>query len=166
MKKPLKIITKDSGSWSFFSLILLACPAPAADFAGQVIGIQDGDTLTVLIEQKPLRVRLAEIDAPEKAQPFGNRSKQSLAELCHRKAATVTPKATDRYGRTVAAVSCAGNDAGAHQVVSGMAWVYDRYASPATPLYALQDTARAARSGLWSESSPVPPWEWRKKPRP
>lgn len=127
-----------------------------------MVGIQDGDTLTVLIDQKPLRVRLAEIDAPEKAQPFGNRSRQSLAALCHQKPATVTTKATDRYGRTVAAVSCAGNDASTHQVASGMAWVYDRYASRATPLYALQDAARASRVGLWTDPDPIPPWIWRK----
>lgn len=140
--------------------------ADAADLTGTVIGIQDGDTLTVLVDRKPLRVRLAEIDAPEKAQPFGARSKESLSGLCFQKSAKVQPVATDRYGRTVAAVSCAGQDAAAHQVSNGMAWVYDRYAAATSPLYVMQDLARSTAAGLWSERTPIPPWKWRRTPSP
>jgi endonuclease YncB( thermonuclease family) len=130
---------------------------------GLVVGIQDGDTLTVLIDRQQLRIRIAEIDAPEKAQPFGSRSRQSLATLCNQKPASVRPVTRDRYGRTVAAVSCSGSDVATHQVRTGMAWVYNRYASPASPLYPLQDAARAAGAGLWADHSPVAPWDWRKK---
>ena len=110
-------------------------------------------------------MRLAEIDAPESKQPFGNRSRQSLAALCFKKPATVSTVNKDRYGRTVGYVVCAGTDAQAHQVSTGMAWVYDRYSKPTSPLYALQSAAKAARAGLWADKEPIPPWEWRRKPK-
>lgn len=129
-----------------------------------VVGVSDGDTLTVLHDQQQIKVRLAEIDAPEKAQAFGSKSKQSLSDMCFGKQAEVTPKARDRYGRTVARVRCDGIDANAEQVQRGMAWVYDRYVTDRS-LYQLQDEARAARRGLWADSAPVPPWEWRHRSR-
>lgn len=72
-------------------------------------------------------VRLAEVDAPEKAQPFGQRSKELLSTLCFRKQAEIRPSTRDRYGRTVAHVICAGTDANAAMVRTGMAWAYTRY---------------------------------------
>jgi micrococcal nuclease len=77
---------------------------PAADsLSGRVVGITDGDTLTVLVDRQQLKVRLVEIDAPEKEQPFGNRSKQPLAELCFNKTVVLVDKGLDRYGRYVSA---------------------------------------------------------------
>ena len=91
-----------------------------------VIAIADGDTLTARCEgadgMENIKFRLAEIDAPEKGQAFGARSKQHLAELCFQKQATVTPRTKDRYLRTVANVECEGVDAGTEQVRAGMAW--------------------------------------------
>lgn len=133
----------------------------AAAFIASVIGISDGDTLTIQIDREPVRVRIAEIDAPEKKQPFGTRSKQTLVELCFGKLAEVTPQTKDRYGRTVARVSCNGQDVSEHQLKNGMAWVFDRYVTDRS-LYGIQDDARQARQGLWSDENPVPPWEWRK----
>jgi endonuclease YncB( thermonuclease family) len=93
-----------------------------------VIAIADGDTLTVLCnDNQQIKIRLAEIDAPEKAQPFGNRSTQSLADICFQKQAEIKPQTKVRYGRTVARVICDGTDANAEQVKRGMAWVYDKY---------------------------------------
>lgn len=127
-----------------------------------VVAISDGDTLTVRPDgSEQLRVRVAEIDAPESRQPFGAASKRSLSDLCFRERAEIRPQKRDRYGRTVARVTCRGQDASAHQVRSGMAWVFDRYASDRS-LFQLQDDAKAAGRGLWSERTPVPPWEWRK----
>ena len=146
-------------------LLLCTTLANAADFTGKVVSVADGDTLTVLLNREQVFIRLAKIDAPEKAQPYGNRSRQSLSDLCHGKAATVQDEGKDRYGRTIGTVNCAGIDANAEQVRRGMAWVYDRFARPDSPLYALQDQARAARSGLWADPKPVPPWEWRRKER-
>jgi len=106
-------------------------------------------------------VRLAEIDAPEKRQPFGQRSRQHLAGLCFQVTANVQPVNRDRYGRTVAHVECLGTDAGTAQVPAGMAWVFDRYATDRS-LYVEQDAARAAKAGLWSDTEPVAPRDWRK----
>jgi micrococcal nuclease len=136
----------------------------AAAFLASVIGISDGDTLTVLHERQPIKIRVAEIDAPEKKQPFGTRSKQSLSDLCFGKQAEVFPQKTDRYGRTIARVKCDGQDASAQQVQAGMAWVYDRYATDRA-LYDIQDEARQAERGLWSDVKPTPPWQWRKSRR-
>lgn len=141
--------------------VLLFAHCAYAETSGKVIGIADGDTLTVLAERQQIKVRLAEIDAPEKGQAFGNRSKQSLSVLCHGKQARLDDKGKDRYGRTLARVYCDGTDANAEQVRRGMAWVYDRYVTDRS-LYVLQDEAKAARRGLWADSSPMPPWEWRR----
>jgi len=143
--------------------LAVALSFPAwADTTGVVVGVHDGDTLTVLVGKQQVKVRLAEIDAPELRQAFGNRSRQSLADLCFQQSAKVEQIARDRYGRSVGKVECAGMDASAHQIATGMAWVFDRYSKPTSPLYRLQDGAKAAKRGLWADSEPVPPWEWRR----
>ena len=137
---------------------------PTALLICLVIGIADGDTLTARCQaatgMENIKVRLAEIDAPEKGQAFGNRSKQHLSDICFRKPAEVRPQTKDRYGRTVARVTCEGVDANAEQVRAGMAWVFDKYVTDQA-LYATQDEARAARRGLWADAAPVAPWNWR-----
>jgi endonuclease YncB( thermonuclease family) len=107
-------------------------------------------------------VRLTDIDAPELHQPFGTRSKQSLSELCFGKIAALDVRGHDRYQRTLAQVTCAGTDANAEQVRRGYAWTFVRYARPGSPLLALEKEARAAHRGLWQDSAPVPPWDWRR----
>lgn len=136
----------------------------AALIIGLVVAIADGDTLTVLNEDfQQVKIRLAEIDAPEKKQPFGSCSRQSLGELCHEKRAEVRVTDVDRrYKRIVGRVTCAGVDANAAQVRRGMAWVYDRYAKDKT-LYRLQDEARSAGRGLWIDRNPMAPWDWRRR---
>ena len=130
-----------------------------------VVGIADGDTLTVLCNgNEQVKIRLAEIDAPEKKQPFGNRSKQSLSAMCFKKQAEIKPQTKDRYGRTVARVICDGADANEEQVRRGMAWVYDKYVRDRS-LYAIQDKARASKVGLWADDKPVKPWEYRRANR-
>lgn len=148
-----------------FLAIALVCGIAHADFIGKVVAVADGDTLTVLRDREQVRIRLADIDAPEKAQAFGNTSKQSLSDLCFGKTATLADKGEDRYGRTLALVTCDGIDANAGQVRQGMAWVYRKYAPKDSPLYAVEGEAKAARQGLWADANPVPPWEWRKAKR-
>lgn len=144
------------------TLFITATGTSAQTFTGQVVSIADGDTLTVLVDgNRQVKVRLAEIDAPEKKQPFGTRSRQALGDLCFRKPAEIKTQTIDRYGRTVARVKCAGRDANADQVRTGMAWVYDRYVTDRS-LYAVQAEAKAARRGLWADAAPVPPWDWRR----
>jgi endonuclease YncB( thermonuclease family) len=140
-------------------------PVLAAMLACTVIGVADGDSLTARCDvpggRVNITVRVAEIDAPEKGQAWGNRSKQHLAALCFQQPAVLRPQTTDRYGRTVARVECDGVDASAEQVRAGMAWVFDRYVSDRR-LYSAQDEARAAVRGLWADSEAVAPWESRK----
>ena len=144
----------------------LAAAVQAGELRGRVVGVADGDTLTVLdAGHQQIKIRLAEIDAPEKRQPFGQRSKQSLSGLCFGRDAVIEDKGRDRYGRVIGRVSCVGIDASAAQVRHGMAWVFDRYVTDRT-LYAIQEEARAARLGLWSDPAPVPPWEYRAAGRP
>lgn len=144
--------------------LLLVCGSALA-FEGRVIAVQDGDTLTVLVERHQVKVRLASIDAPELRQLFGTRSRQSLVEICHHQQATVTPTARDRWGRTVGEVTCAGVQASPEQVRRGMAWVYPKYAPKGSPLFQLEAVARAARLGLWADPDPTPPWNWRHPPK-
>ncbi len=106
---------------------LLLGAAALTAHAHKVIGIADGDTMTVLVDRKSVKLRLANIDAPEKAQAFGQKSKQSLSDLCWGKDAQYDAQTLDRYGRTVAVVRCAGVEVNRVQVERGMAWVYVQY---------------------------------------
>lgn len=134
----------------------------ADELAGEVVKVQDGDTLTLLVDRQQHRIRLLDIDAPERRQPFYQRSRQSLAEMCAGQRARVTWKARDRYDRILGRVVCSGVDANAEQVRRGMAWVFVRYAPKDSPLYQLEAQARVARRGIWSEAAAVvPPWDWR-----
>lgn len=147
-----------------FSLILSVLPAIAmADFTGQVVAVVDGDTIDVLRDGAAVRIRLAEIDAPERSQPFGQRAKQALSDLCFGKVASITDTGKIHRKRLIGAVDCEGKDAGTEQVRGGMAWVYDRYAKD-YKLYDLQRSARYARRGLWADAKPIPPWNWRRLP--
>ena len=127
-----------------------------------MVSVHDGDTLTVLVERRQVKVRLVDIDAPELGQAFGTRSRQSLAEMCHGKPAALDVRGHDRYKRTLAQVTCGGTDANAEQVRRGFAWTYTRYARRDSPLHVLQMQAQTAHAGLWSDPAPVPPWEWRR----
>jgi micrococcal nuclease len=118
--------------------------------------------LTVLENKKSVKIRLANIDAPERAQAFGNRSRQFLSDLCFGKDAKYDVQDTDRYGRLVATVWCDDINANRKQVELGMAWVYPKY-NKDIMIPALQDQAFSARRGLWADALPVPPWEWRKQ---
>ncbi|KIQ26871.1 nuclease [Variovorax paradoxus] len=158
----------------FVPLVLFSFPllAQAEPRTCLIVGVTDGDTLTArcghIGSYEQVKVRIAAIDAPEKKQPYGQRSRQALSRLCYAEKAVITERDTDRYGRTVADVSCHGEDAGSRMVSGGWAWVYD-YHKIATKrgggLFRLQDSARAQRLGLWADAEPVPPWDWRKSQR-
>lgn len=139
--------------------------ALAQTYSGPVIRVMDGDTLELLEHGKPLRVRLAYIDAPEKGQPFSEKSRQQLAQWCAGQTAVVTKVDTDRYGRTVGEVQCQGQRTNQALVQAGLAWVYRKYTPAGHPIYADEARARAVHQGLWLEPAPTPPWEWRKARR-
>ena len=111
-----------------FLLLLLALPALAADLQGRVVGISDGDTFTLLTAGKQqVKIRLAEIDAPESGQPYGNKSKQALSGLVFGKDVRVVVQTTDRYGRTVGRPYVGDLDISAEMVRMGAAWAYREY---------------------------------------
>jgi endonuclease YncB( thermonuclease family) len=148
-------------------LITLASPALAEELRGRVVGITDGDTLTLLTpERREVKIRLAEIDTPESRQPYGTRARQVLSDLAFRRDVRVDVQDTDRYGRTVGRVHAGRVDVNAEMVRRGAAWVYRRYSrDPA--LLVLEEEARQARRGVWAlpESQRTPPWEWRRERR-
>lgn len=129
-----------------------------------VLEVLDGDTLVVNYQGSDRRVRLAQIDAPESAQPYGDNARQMLAELVRDKSVELTVTTTDRYGRLVAEVQVNGESVNALLIKRGAAWVYRRYAKT-EDYYRYEADARQAGIGLWAESHPTPPWEWRKANR-
>lgn len=143
---------------------LSAALSAAADFTGKVVAVADGDTITVLRDRVQVKVRLVEIDAPEKAQAFGNRSKQALTALVHGQEVRVVEHGLDKYQRTLGRIFRGDLDVNAEQVRQGMAWVYRQYAKDAS-LYQIEAEAKAERRGLWRDPEPVPPWEWRREKR-
>jgi endonuclease YncB( thermonuclease family) len=142
--------------------------SPRYELVGRVIGVADGDTITVLgINRVQHRIRLAGIDAPEKSQVYGNVSKQHLSALAFGQNVTVDYHKTDRYGRTVGTVLVNGRDVNLEQIRAGLAWHYKQYQGEQTPKdrapYAQAElSARKNRSGLWRDLNPVPPWEFRR----
>jgi endonuclease YncB( thermonuclease family) len=142
--------------------LLFALNADAATLYGRVAHVVDGDTLDLIVHEKRIRVRILDIDAPEHAQPYGQRSRQSLIAICGGEQPQIDGSKHDRNGRLLAYIRCNGVDAGAEQVRQGMAWVFVRYAPADSPLYAIEAEAQAARRGLWATEQRVPPWEWRR----
>lgn len=145
------------------SLALFLSFSALADFTGKVVGVSDGDTIIVLGANKVQhKVRLAEIDAPEKAQAFGNKSKQSLSALVYGKQVLVVEQGQDKYKRTIGRIYQGDLDVNAEQIRQGMAWIYRKYSRDKS-LLPLEDQAKVQRLGLWADVGPIPPWEWRKR---
>ncbi|MFG6490496.1 thermonuclease family protein [Roseateles sp. BYS78W] len=133
----------------------------AQEVTGLVVGVHDGDTLTLLTaEKKQVQVRLADIDAPELGQPFGQAAKRELSTLCFKQRAKVQTRTTDLYGRIVGVVSCEGRDVSRVMVEHGMAWAYRMYLRR-PELLNIESSAKVSHTGLWA-SPAVPPWEFRK----
>ena len=124
-------MTRQSRRALAVTALLFAVSADAATLDGRVAHVVDGDTLDIIVQGKRVRVRILDIDAPEQAQPYGHRSRQSLIALCGGESAHIDGDKHDRTGRLLARVRCNGVDAGAEQVRRGMAWVFVRYAPPA-----------------------------------
>jgi len=145
-------------------VIALAAAAPeGAPTGGRVNHVADGDSFVLEIAGgSEMRVRLGEIDAPERGQPFASRARSALAGLVEGKTVRLVPQDVDRYDRLVARVYVGDVDVSAELVSRGLVWVYAKYAKD-EHLFALELEARAARRGLWSlpESERVPPWRWR-----
>ncbi len=165
-------------------LLLVGCPALAragdefalprgasaggeqGDFRGEVVGVADGDTITVLREKASVKLRLQAIDCPEKDQPYGARAKLLTSELAFGKTVTVKVATRDQYGRLVAWVYLPGGKCLNEELLrAGLAWHYVHY-DKSKQLAGLEAAARAARRGLWADASPTPPWDHRHAKRP
>lgn len=145
---------------STFLLIVALLSVTRICVGGQVVGVLDGDTLELMENGKAVRIRLANIDAPEKNQAFGDKAKRSLSDLCFGKDAQYRTQTIDRYGRTVAEVTFGGVQVNRAQVERGYAWVYQRYNQDHS-LPAIEANARRQQRGLWVDNNPTPPWDFR-----
>lgn len=152
---------------SLLILFLAFTSVFAATIQGKVVAVADGDTVTVLdATHQQVKIRLAGIDAPEKGQPFGSRSKENLGRMVFGKNVTVDTTKQDKYGRTVGKILVGGVDANLEQIKSGLAWHYKKYESEQPQRdrigYAQAEIdARSKKSGLWSDAAPVAPWDFR-----
>jgi endonuclease YncB( thermonuclease family) len=155
-----------------YLLLLLnfaVCNATAAHLLeGKVVSVADGDTVTVLDDQKEQhKIRLLGIDAPEKSQAFGEKSKQSLRDMVHGKRVQVTYAKRDKYGRIVGKVMLDDEDICHQQIKRGLAWHYKKYQNEQTPedrdTYSeSENAARSQKLGLWTDAQPLAPWDFRK----
>ena len=152
-----------------FLFLLLTQPAISWAWSGEVVGIMDGDTITVFRSKtlKDVRIRLYGIDTPEKGQAFSKKAKQFIFKMVYGKLVEVKVMATDRYGRTVAMIYADKTLLNEELVKAGLAWVYDFYCSePICESWKnFQLRARIDKRGLWRDPNPIPPWEFRRKKR-
>lgn len=154
---------------ALFSGVLLLCglgsslshAAQQKPFSAKVIAVMDGDTVMVEHAKKRVTIRLAGIDAPERTQAYGDVARDALTGRVLRKEVLIVPHVIDDYGRTVATLELNGVNINQEQVRKGYAWDYSFHHAD-RQMVALQNEARAAKRGLWSESNPLPPWEYRK----
>jgi endonuclease YncB( thermonuclease family) len=142
-------------------LLIWANFAAAEEYNAKVIVVIDGDTLVVLHNGAKEKIRLMNIDAPEKNQPYGMDARQAMFSLVFKKQAQIDSKAVDKYGRTVALVTVNGINVNQEMVKRGMAWEYSSF-KPGRIYMALQSEAQQARRGLWSQRNPIAPWVWRR----
>lgn len=166
----LKQAIKWAISVTAFSLLLLVISSATAKehnfIKGTVINVIDGDTITVITKSEKLKIRLAEIDAPEKDQPYGLTAKKKLQEKILDRNITIQKKTIDRYGRLVAKVFLDERDIIKEMIAEGHVWVYKKYLDD----YSLEDIQKSAHNnqvGIWSliPTEQIPPWEWRQSKR-
>lgn len=136
---------------------------------GKVIHIADGDTVTVLRDGQKVKVRLYGVDCPEKRQAYGTKAKRFTSDLAGMQRVEVVPVTVDRYSRTIADVYIEGDGENLSEelVRNGYAWVYRKYCNKRICSFwlKLEAKARVNGIGLWSDSEPIPPWQWRRGKR-
>ena len=151
----------------FYATCCLYQQGPAfADFTGPVVRVLDGDTIEVLHNQHPERIRLSGIDCPEKAQAYGQKAKHAASALVFGKEVTLQTHGNDKYGRTLADVLLPDGTNVNHALdKESWCWWYRKYAPEDVVLEELEMAARLEKRGLWADPHPMPPWEWRKRGR-
>nr|WP_269093259.1 thermonuclease family protein [Aliarcobacter butzleri] len=144
-------------------LIVLSSYLYSLELIGKVVKVSDGDTITVLTSDKTqYKIRLNDIDAPEKKQAFGNKSKDNLAKYIAGKTVKVEYKTKDKYKRILGTIYYNNIDINLKQVKDGYAWVYKKY-SKNKDYYNAEKVSRENKKGLWIDKNPIAPWEFRKK---
>jgi endonuclease YncB( thermonuclease family) len=150
---------------------VLSGPATAAEpwiVEGLVVGVADGDLITILdLDRRQHKIRFSGIDAPERGQPSGFRSKENLSKLIYDRNVLAECGKRDRYGREVCKVLEGSRDVGLEQIRAGYAWWYRTYASEQSPedrerYESAEREAKGKKVGLWRDPNPAPPWEWRR----
>ena len=141
-------------------LLALTCLISAESLTGKVVKVTDGDTITVLVENQQIKIRLNEIDAPEAKQDFGQKSKEALADLIFEKEVRVVTHGEDRYGRTIGDVFVGQTNVNEKMIEDGWAWNFLKY-SKSQRLADLEREARASKKGLWAGNNPISPWDYR-----
>ena len=132
----------------------------AESFGETVVSVLDGDTIEVLHNTHPERIRLSGIDCPEKGQAYGNRAKQAASALVFGRDVMLDTHGQDKYGRTLADVLLGDGTNVNHELVKdGWCWWYRKYATGDAVLEELEKAPRVEKRGLWADPHPVPPWE-------
>ncbi len=171
MQKPQSPTRLHCAQRWFFSFLFLAssyltccgttvAQAVSEKLEGKVTGVLDGDSLEVLVDKKPVMVRLHAIDAPEWDQPRGKDAKQALSKLAFGKLAVVKVEGLDNNDRTLGRVEVEGIELNAEMLKQGWAWHFKRFDQD-KKLAKLESEARKAKRGLWADKQPIPPWEFR-----
>ena len=143
-------------------ILILCSYANSLEFIGKVVKVSDGDTVTILTSDKTQhKIRLNDIDAPEKKQAFGNKSKDNLAKYIAGKTVTVQYQKKDKYKRILGTIYYNNTDINLQQVKDGYAWVYKKYSNNSS-YYEAEKLAIRNKKGLWVDSNPIAPWEFRK----
>ena len=151
----------------FLPAAVVAAPAATTEtrLMLKVVSVHDGDTFTGINESnEQVKVRLDAVDAPELSQPYGQASRKALGDKLFGKTVTVITKKHDRYGRTIGHVIVGNRDVNLELLEEGAVWHYEEY-DHNTRLRQAEQSARAAKKGLWRDPNPMPPWGWRKSER-
>jgi micrococcal nuclease len=147
---------------SIFTFLSVTVSISQTIFTGKVIGIKDGDTIVVIDSlNSQTTLRLAEVDCPEKNQPFGTKAKQFTSDQVYLKTVKYVVTDIDRYGRSIAMIYYDDNKYLSAEIIkAGMGWHYKKY-SKSFELAELETLAQNEQRGLWSENNPKSPSEWR-----
>lgn len=143
-----------------FALAVIVA-STSEEMVGRVVSVNDGDTITVLIDRTQHKIRLTGIDAPEAKQPFGSRAKEHLSGLVAGRDVRIKWRSKDRYGRILGDIYADDRWINREMVESGFAWQYVRFDRSAE-LRIAEHFARDNAAGLWADREPIPPWEWRR----
>jgi len=163
--------TVNNNTSTFMLLMRIFCLTACLVFSNhlyaqryQLLKVYDGDTVQLTGTNGKFKFRLSEIDAPERNQAYGKKSRRALLKLCKGRDVNVSAiiTGTDQYERYLGKLYCNGTDAGLYLVERGLAWHYLKYSNDLT-IFSAQMNAKQAQIGLWKQNNPTPPWVWRKQ---